>query len=157
MAAVTNAEYQDLRLAHGHFAGGRRPQPDGDGRRGLFPRLRPHQEGGRRPGLPHPAALRRDQRLQAHRGDGQHRWHVLHAYAPARSAVPVRRGEAFPLGGFKTPRRRRGSRHRRQRLHGPRGQGALEKLEKSTGLSASLVDVYSLPVETDEIMQIGDD
>jgi transketolase len=65
--------------------------------------------------------------------------------------------EAFPLGGFK---------------HLVDGEdlvivasgymvhvakAALEKLEKSTGLSASLVDVYSLPLETDEILQIGDD
>ncbi len=34
---------------------------------------------------------------------------------------------------------------------------ALAALEEQTGLSASLIDVYSLPVETDEILRIGDD
>ncbi len=65
--------------------------------------------------------------------------------------------EAFPLGGFK------------HLIDGEDlvivasgymvhvAKAAVEKLEKTTGLSASLVDVYGLPLETDEILQIGDD
>ncbi|MCD6303817.1 MAG: transketolase [Planctomycetes bacterium] len=34
---------------------------------------------------------------------------------------------------------------------------ALEILEEQAGLSPSLIDVYSLPLETDEILRIGDD
>jgi transketolase len=34
---------------------------------------------------------------------------------------------------------------------------AMKLLEEQTGLSASLVDVYSLPLQADEILQIGDD
>ncbi len=34
---------------------------------------------------------------------------------------------------------------------------AIEALEEQAGLSAGLIDVYSLPVETDEILRIGDD
>jgi transketolase len=34
---------------------------------------------------------------------------------------------------------------------------AIEMLEEKAGLSASLIDVYSMPLETDEILQIGDD
>jgi transketolase len=34
---------------------------------------------------------------------------------------------------------------------------AIEMLEEQTGLSAGLIDAYSLPLETDEILQIGDD
>ncbi len=34
---------------------------------------------------------------------------------------------------------------------------AVEMLEEQTGLSAGLIDAYSLPLETDEILRIGDD
>ncbi|MDY6913534.1 MAG: transketolase [Planctomycetota bacterium] len=34
---------------------------------------------------------------------------------------------------------------------------AVEMLEESAGLSASLIDVYAMPLETDDILQIGDD
>ena len=34
---------------------------------------------------------------------------------------------------------------------------AVEMLEETAGLSASLIDAYSMPLETDEILQIGDD
>ena len=33
----------------------------------------------------------------------------------------------------------------------------MEILEEKSGLSASLIDAYSMPLETDEILQIGDD
>ena len=34
---------------------------------------------------------------------------------------------------------------------------AVEMLEETAGLSASLIDAYSIPLDTDEILQIGDD
>jgi len=36
-------------------------------------------------------------------------------------------------------------------------QQAVKVLEEKAGLSASLIDAYSLPLKTDEILQIGDD
>jgi transketolase len=77
----------------------------------------------------------------------------------ARPEAPMlyEESEEFPLGGFK------------HLIDGEDlvivasgymvhvAKKALEELEKQSGLSASLIDVYSLPLETDEILRIGDD
>jgi hypothetical protein len=141
-------EPQDRRQPRGHHARLRRPQPDVPARRRVVPLVLHHEGPPRQPGLLRPAARRRVRGVRPHQRDGRVRGRLLHADPPPRHRVHLQRRRPSSTWAASKCSRGRDIVLCAAGYMVHEANKAIDLLDKA-GISATLVDLYSLPFDTE--------